>query len=254
MKAKLIGGEKGGTGKSTIATNLAVMASLMGKDVLLLDADKQETATKFISKRNEQGIKPTPVCLQRRGKNLHAEIEDLVNRYELVIIESGGQDSVELRGAMACSAVDSFYTPLQPSEFDLDTVGKMEELVGLAQSYNPLLNAYLLFNRAPTHSKISILDEAIEICQDLENLKVCESSICDRIAFQYAALEAVSVVEFELERIKALPPYQAQKYQPKASIEICAVYKEVFKEEFTGEIVEYFCQAQTVRKLMGVEA
>ena len=37
----LIGGEKGGTGKSTIATNLAVQLALDGKDVMLLDADPQ---------------------------------------------------------------------------------------------------------------------------------------------------------------------------------------------------------------------
>lgn len=248
MKAKLIGGEKGGTGKTTIATNLAVMASIMGKDVLLLDTDKQENSTKFISKRNDKNIKPTPICLQRRGKFLHAEIEDLVKRYELVIIESGGRDSVELRAAMACSAVDLLYSPLQPSEFDMDTVETMEELVGLAQSYNPDLEAYILFNQSPTHAKITTLEEARELCNELENLNVCESSISHRIPFQYAASYSLSVVEFELERIKSLAPYQARKYQPKASMEICAIYKEIFKEEFTGEIVNYFPQLQLINK------
>ncbi len=33
----LIGGEKGGTGKTTIATNLSAMRSLAGRDVLLID-------------------------------------------------------------------------------------------------------------------------------------------------------------------------------------------------------------------------
>ena len=37
----LIGGEKGGTGKTTLATNLATMHALNGKDVLLVDTDKQ---------------------------------------------------------------------------------------------------------------------------------------------------------------------------------------------------------------------
>jgi chromosome partitioning protein len=249
MKATLIGGEKGGTGKSTLSTNLAIMASLMGKDVLLLDADKQETATKFISKRNDKGIKPTPLCLQRRGKHLSAEIEDLVKRYEVVIIESGGQDSVELRAAMACSAVESFYTPLQPSEFDMDTVEKMEELVGLAQSYNPNLRAFVLFNQAPTHSKISTLEDAMEICTKLENLSACQASMSHRIPFQYAATDSLSVVEFELERIKALPSYQAKKYQPKASMEICAIYKEIFHEDFTGEIINYFPQLHLVQTI-----
>lgn len=44
----LIGGEKGGTGKSTIATNLATIHALAGKDVLLLDTDSQASATFWV--------------------------------------------------------------------------------------------------------------------------------------------------------------------------------------------------------------
>ena len=35
----LIGGEKGGTGKTTIATNLAALRAMAGRDVLLVDTD-----------------------------------------------------------------------------------------------------------------------------------------------------------------------------------------------------------------------
>jgi chromosome partitioning protein len=36
----LIGGEKGGTGKTTIATNLAAIRTIEGHDILLVDTDK----------------------------------------------------------------------------------------------------------------------------------------------------------------------------------------------------------------------
>jgi chromosome partitioning protein len=45
MSIVLIGGEKGGTGKTTLATNMAVILAVEGKDVLLLDTDRQGTAS-----------------------------------------------------------------------------------------------------------------------------------------------------------------------------------------------------------------
>lgn len=48
------GGTKGGSGKTTIATNLAIMRAAQGKDVLLVDADDQETASDFTILRNER--------------------------------------------------------------------------------------------------------------------------------------------------------------------------------------------------------
>jgi chromosome partitioning protein len=40
----LIGGEKGGTGKTTVATNLSACLASAGRDVLLVDADRQGTS------------------------------------------------------------------------------------------------------------------------------------------------------------------------------------------------------------------
>ena len=50
----LVGGEKGGSGKSCLAQNLAVYLKIVaGHDVLLLDADPQGTTMDWVQERNE---------------------------------------------------------------------------------------------------------------------------------------------------------------------------------------------------------
>lgn len=230
--AILIGGEKGGTGKSTIAVNLATMATIMQHDTLLLDTDKQGSSRNFISHRNESSIKPSPPCVQIRGKHLHSEIENLVSKYEIVIIDAGGKDSVELRSAMACPFVKALYSPLQPSEFDLETLSTIDELTYLSLAYNPSLKTYVIFNQCPTHSKITVTQEAIELIRDFDNLEACDETLGHRVAFSYSKSKHQCVAEFEHEKMDAMPAYQAKKYSHKASDEIIALYKTIFNEEF----------------------
>src|SRR5687768_4900624 len=54
----LIGGEKGGSSKSTLATNVAVVRALAGHDVLLLDTDTQGSASLWSQLRDASEIKP----------------------------------------------------------------------------------------------------------------------------------------------------------------------------------------------------
>lgn len=239
MPATIVGSEKGGTGKSTIAANLAIMSSLMGKDTLLVDTDRQASSSRMIAKRHELGIIPNPSCVQIRGKYLHKEIEHLNDRFERIIVDAGGQDSVELRSAMSSPYAKKLFIPLIPSHFDLETLSIMDQIVMMAQSFNHNLEAHVIYNKAPTHSKIHVLDEAIELLKDYENLTLCKLSLYHRIAFQYCASNYLSIVEFELDRMKSLPTWQSKKYGAKASIEICELYSIVFDEPFAGEITDY---------------
>jgi hypothetical protein len=76
----VIGGTKGGTGKSTIATNFAVMHAIAGADILLVDADEQGTSTAFTNMRNQsrpEAAQPIPAShspvaqYRRRCVGLH---------------------------------------------------------------------------------------------------------------------------------------------------------------------------------------
>jgi chromosome partitioning protein len=80
------GGIKGGSGKTTVATNLAIMRALQGCDVLLIDADDQETATDFTTLRNERradgagytSIKLTGSAVRTETLRLAAKYDDIV--------------------------------------------------------------------------------------------------------------------------------------------------------------------------------
>ena len=73
----LIGGEKGGTGKSTIATNLAAIRAIAGKEVLLLDTDAQASATYWAALRDDLEGKVRVPCLRKTGNKIHRELAEL---------------------------------------------------------------------------------------------------------------------------------------------------------------------------------
>ena len=135
----LFGAEKGGTGKTTLAVNFAVMLGLYGRDVLLVDTDKQGSASFWSNIRDESGVLPRIPCIQSFGKSLAKNILDFSQRYEDIVIDAGGRDSMELRYSLGVAG--SIVIPIQPTQFDLMTLGQMSKLVEQAQVLNPDLVA-----------------------------------------------------------------------------------------------------------------
>lgn len=191
----LIGGEKGGTGKTTLATNLATMFVTQGRDILLVDTDKQGSASYWSAMRDESKEVSRIACVQKFGKSIPAEIADLKKRYGNIIVDAGGRDSVELRAAMVVA--DRFYVPVQASQFDVWTISTMDELIAQAKALNPGLDAWVIVNRTSTHPNVSEAQEARELMEDFENLNLCEFYVYDRIAYRHAAKSGLGVVELE---------------------------------------------------------
>ena len=142
----VIGGEKGGTGKTTICTNIASIMAREGSDLLIIDTDKQGSASAWSALRDEnKHVKRIP-CIQKFGSTIATEINDLRKRYDDIIIDAGGRDSVELRGAM--TVADIIYIPIQASQFDVWTLGAMDLLLTQATTFNARLKAIAVINRA----------------------------------------------------------------------------------------------------------
>lgn len=189
----LIGGEKGGSGKSTTATNLAVALTMEGLDVMLLDADKQATATKFIARRNEAGY-PEVHSAQKLG-DIYRTAIDLSGRYQWVIIDAGGRDSRELRTGMV--AADLVYVPIKASQADLETLPVVDELLSLSRGMNPGLRARALLCMAPTNERIREVDDARALLAEFPDLPLSDCIIRERKIYRDALLLGKGVVEMK---------------------------------------------------------
>ncbi len=197
----LIGGEKGGTGKTTLATNLAAMRILAGRDVLLIDTDPQGSAHYWAQSRDEAKIQPRVPCIQKFGKGLSIEVQDLANRYQDIVIDAGGRDSVELRSALVVA--HKAYIPIQPSQFDIWTLDRMNQLVETAQGFNPDLYASVIISRASTHPSVHESEETSALLDDFNCLHLSSVLIRDRINFRKAAREGQCVQELKSKDTKA---------------------------------------------------
>jgi len=214
MSIVLIGGEKGGTGKTTLATNMAAMLAMQGKDVLLLDTDRQGTASFWATVREETEIEPRIACVQKFGKGLASQVRDLAERYDEIVIDAGGRDSMELRYSLG--VCDRAYIPVQPFQFDIWTIRQMDELVEVAQGLNDKLQAFIVLNRVSTNPVVREDKETLAFIkqEEFQHLGLINSVLRDRIAFRKSARDGLSVVEW--------------KQDKKATEEMNQFFKEVY--------------------------
>lgn len=205
----LIAAEKGGVGKSTIATNLAVHLAHGGVDVVLLDTDGQATAARFVERRDEAGITPAVPCVQRTG-DVASTLRDLANRYQVVVVDAGGRDSREMRSAMAVANL--LLVPTKASQADLETFSKVNELIGLARGLNPELKVVALLSIAPTNPVIREVEDARELLVEFDQLELADTIIRDRKVYRDALLVGKGVIELDNSHARAEIQLLAQEF------------------------------------------
>lgn len=207
----LIGGEKGGTGKTTIATNIAALLAIDENDVLLVDTDPQKTASFWSLTRDEYNIEPRITTIQKFD-NVKKEVLALKPKFDHIVIDAGGRDSMELRTSLLVA--DKVFFPLRASQFDLWTLAKINNHVSDAKAINENLKAFVLMNQNSHNPSVKENEEACDYLDDFDELNSMQSSITERIAFRKAAIKGLSIPELKPE-------------DKKATSEILAVYEEM---------------------------
>ena len=161
MTIVTVGGIKGGSGKTTVATNLACIAAGQGADVLLVDADNQETAFDFTNARKADNPgAPSYTCVKLTGASVRTEVLAMAKKYDHIIIDAGGRDTTSQRAALSVS--NALLIPCKPRSFDLWAIENVAQLVEEARTINPALKASVFLNQTDPAGQGSENQDTIE--------------------------------------------------------------------------------------------
>ncbi|WP_448249483.1 AAA family ATPase [Thalassotalea agariperforans] len=191
----LVGGEKGGSGKSCLAQNLAVYFARDKKAiVLMVDCDPQRTTSDWIQARNSDPSLSAINCIQLYGK-IRNDLLSLKQHYDYVIVDCGGQDNLALRAAM--SVAEHAIIPLRPKRRDLKTVEHMEDMLSTCKMVNPKLMASFVITQCPSlPNQAGRILEAKDVCRSY-GINVLDNVTFSRNIYDDSEEQGSSVLENE---------------------------------------------------------
>ena len=135
----VVGNEKGGSGKSTVAMHIAVALMKSGRRVATIDLDaRQKSFTHYIENRRAWAARggrdletPSHICLDEndaarddRARALTEAVDKLAPDHDFIVIDTPGHDGPVSR--LAHSMADTLITPMNDSFVDFDVLGAVD--------------------------------------------------------------------------------------------------------------------------------
>ncbi|WP_168403411.1 ParA family plasmid-partitioning AAA ATPase [Erwinia amylovora] len=186
----VLGSQKGGVGKSTLAVSIASYLMSRKKRVIIIDADDQKSVLTWYNNRPET-LPHIPVA--GATGNIKAMLKEHADSYDYVIADCAGRDSAEMRSGLM--AADVFLSPLRPSQMDLDVVPHTCKVFTDAKDFNENVRGYLVLNMTPTNMFVNEANQAAEVLEDYPEMKLAESRVCERKAHRDAWAESMTIFE-----------------------------------------------------------
>lgn len=192
MHVLAIIGQKGGNGKTTTALGLAVAASLVGRDVAVIDLDPQTTAANWSDRRGKE----TPAVVSCQVSRL-IQVLGAAEKggADLAVIDTPGKSTDAL--IAAAKAADFVLMPLQPQLYDIETLASLKDVLTLAG--NP--PAAVFVNRAPIQGKRHMETQEAAAAQ---GFVVCPVVLFNRAAHGDAGNIGQAAAEYDPEGKAAL--------------------------------------------------
>jgi len=189
-----VGNTKGGVGKTTLAVNIAIARALAGRDVWLIDGDRQGTAQTAIAIRAEASHQPGIACATYPdGPTLRSQVLQQRDKFDDIIIDAGGRDSTALRAALILS--DVLLVPFQPRSYDVWALEDIAGLIEEARAVRDGLTAYAVLNCADPGEASSDNADAAAAVANFPQFELLQTPIRRRKSFANAAGQGLSVLE-----------------------------------------------------------
>lgn len=191
-----VGGEKGGPGKTTLATTFAAVFAAAGKRVLLVNADAQATAQQWsaMRKANYPDL-PRPTVVAMRGDRIDSDLRDMMAKFDVVVVDSGGHDSVEFRASLLVA--DVLLAPSRPNNFDIWTFRKVEAIVREAQVMNRRLVPLVVTTQVPTAARDKARARMRDTMADFPRFRLLDTIITFRSSYAEAGGLGLTVKEYK---------------------------------------------------------
>jgi len=181
--------QKGGTGKTTLALNLAAGLARRASTAVV-DADPQRSISQWIAMgiATAEGARSLPSVMQI-GVDAVATFTEVKRAYRYVVVDCPPTvhgSTIEV----VMGTADVVLVPVLPSPLDLWASVEMAGLVSEARKKRPALQAFLILNQVETRNALSRVMQQAVAELDVPLLK---ANMQRRAAYRSAAVEGVSV-------------------------------------------------------------